>query len=844
MRCRPKREPGFVASRALGALSAAVVLSSCAAVQHLQTPTLSAVRPPVFRSVIDGRPRMLTVDLGDRLWAAYDAKNGSLYKVWRDGVQFEGAVYDYNHGPQPRAIGPAYVLRTGRSPWRLVMSGERVAPEVRYRGHREEAGGVTLLSELRHRGISILVEEQVLRVPGTEPAIEWRFRAHSVPHGVTVEHVVALDSLSGPPESNMALRDMRRGPGSHVEARLALDENRETWVRARFGEPAIAAEPAAEVDAGWDRLHQSGCSSCHATDARTVGPSLLNIAERYDAADDTIERLATKVRHGGSGVWGTAVMPAHDFLDQAEAEDLVVFILALDGNDGAARRFAGELRSTDFGSQLGFWLAAPFRFGPGYVADVVGDLFASEAGAGDGAPLVGVHPSFDLEEIRLSDFTPKVGGMDFLSDGSLVVSTWDDLGAVYRISGLMLDDSGDVRVELVAWGLAEPLGLRVVDDEIYVLQKHELTRLVDRDGDGVTDEYQTVSNDWEVSGNFHEFAFGLVAEPGGFLATLSSGVVPGGDSATSQPVDRGSVIRIGMDGHAERLARGLRTPNGIGWGIDGELFVADNQGAWLPASKIVHVREGAFYGFRDVDPEGDATRSENLPVVWLPQDEIGNSPSEPVPLDVGPYRGQMIHGDVTHGGIKRVYAERVDGEFQGAVFRFSQGLEGGVNRLRWGPDGKLYVGEIGNPGNWSHRGGLWFGLERLSYNHAPTFEMLAVRALPGGFELELTESLADDRGNDASAYHVEQWRYEPTAAYGGPKQELETLEVASAHVLPDRRRVRLQIPGLRSGSVVHLRLDPEQIRGRDGESLWTTEAWYTLNRIPSHQGSVRPSATR
>lgn len=75
--------------------------------------------------------------------------------------------------------------------------------------------------------------------------------------------------------------------------------------------------------------------------------------------------------------------------------------------------------------------------------------------------------------------------------------------------------------------------------------------------------------------------------------------------------------------------------------------------------------------------------------VWLPQDEIGNSPSQPVPLNIGPYQNQMIHGDITYGSIQRVFAKQINGGYQGAVFRFPQGLEVGINRLVWGPNGPM-----------------------------------------------------------------------------------------------------------------------------------------------------------
>ncbi|MGB0839800.1 MAG: hypothetical protein ACPGXL_06650, partial [Chitinophagales bacterium] len=68
-------------------------------------------------------------------------------------------------------------------------------------------------------------------------------------------------------------------------------------------------------------------------------------------------------------------------------------------------------------------------------------------------------------------------------------------------------------------------------------------------------------------------------------------------------------------------------------------------------SKVVHVQKDAWFGSRSVDFEGTASLTETKPVVWLPQNEIGNSPSQVVPLNHGPYKGQMLHGEVTHGGL-------------------------------------------------------------------------------------------------------------------------------------------------------------------------------------------------
>jgi cytochrome c len=452
--------------------------------------------------------------------------------------------------------------------------------------------------------------------------------------------------------------------------------------------------------------------------------------------------------------------------------------------------------------------------------------------AGDKIEVAGVHPSFDLSQARPEVFKPMVGGIDFLDDGRMVVSTWDPEGSVYLVENFHAAPA-DINVKRIAIGLAEPLGLKVVDGEIYVLQKQELTRLVDTNGDDIIDRYELVSNDWSVTTNFHEFAFGLEYQDGYFYAAFATAILPGGASASPQASSRGKAVKISKDsGQVEFIAHGLRTPNSIGRGIDNQLFIADNQGDWLPACKIVELTQDAWYGSRSVDFAGTANLEETLPVVWLPQGDIGNSASQPAPLNVGPYQNQMIHGDVTHGGIKRVFAERVNGRLQGVVFRFSQGLEAGVNRLQWAPDGSLIVGGVGNPGNWSHSGKKWYGLQSLKYNQQSTFEMLSVSAHSDGFEITFTEALKEGRNIQASDFEIQQYYFEPTAEYGGPKKGLEDLNIQDISVSEDRTKVQIKLAGLKEKHVVYFRIN-RAFESKNDHELWTTEAWYTLNAIPS-----------
>ncbi|MGC9499955.1 family 16 glycoside hydrolase [Streptomyces sp. WG7] len=460
---------------------------------------------------------------------------------------------------------------------------------------------------------------------------------------------------------------------------------------------------------------------------------------------------------------------------------------------------------------------------------------------GDGLPLTSVRPDLTLTDLRPDGFEPQVTGMDWLPDGRLAISTWggsDNVaGEVYLLGNVTGATSRDkVTVEKVASGLREPMGIKYVDGSLYVSQKHELTRLVDLNDDDVTDEYRTVAT-WPYGGNFHEFAFGLLYRDGYFYVNLSVAIDLGGATTTPQPApNRGTTYKISKrTGRISPVAGGLRTPNGIGWGPGGSLFATDNQGGWLPSSKLVQIKQDRFFNHytEPAGPFEDSPVTE--PVLWLPQNEIGNSPSTPLYLNKGRFAGQMLIGDVTYGGLQRAYLEKVKGQYQGAVFRYTQGLEAGVNRITLGPDGAIYAGGLGADGNWGQEGKLKFGLQKLTPNGGNTFDIQKMRAVPGGFDLTYTQPVSEETAAElAERYQVEQWHYTPTADYGGPKIAEEELSVRSATLSKDGRTVRLRLDGLQPERVVHVR-SPRPFTSATGETLWSTEAWYTLNEMPGKQ---------
>ncbi|MCB7135867.1 family 16 glycoside hydrolase [Cellulosimicrobium marinum] len=467
--------------------------------------------------------------------------------------------------------------------------------------------------------------------------------------------------------------------------------------------------------------------------------------------------------------------------------------------------------------------------------------------AGDGLRLDTVNPNYDLVDLRPEGFEPKVSGLAFTEDEQLAVVTTGEVssggwrpdptsGEVWFLDGVV-DATGpeDVTATKVADELLNPMGIQVLEDSLFVSERNQLTQLTDPDGDGFYDVHTTLA-EWPDGGNFHEFAFGLVHDENSFYVNLSVAINNGGATTNPQPAEnRGTTIKIDREtGEVSYVAGGLRTPNGIGFGPEGDLFAMDNQGAWLPSSKLVHVEQDRFFN-HFTNPAGPFDdQPVTQPAVWIPQNEIGNSPSAPILVEDGEFAGQMLFGDVTYGGIQRTFLEKVDDEYQGAVFRHTAGLEAGVNRVIYGPDGSLYVGGTGEGGNWGESGKLRFGLQKLEVANEDSFDMKEMRVVEGGFEIEYTDPVSDEVvENLADAYQLKQWRYVPTQQYGGPKVDEQPLFVTEADVSEDRTTVTIQVDGLKPGHVVYLR-SPRPFASAEGAELLSTEAWYTLNSLPGY----------
>jgi glucose/arabinose dehydrogenase len=432
----------------------------------------------------------------------------------------------------------------------------------------------------------------------------------------------------------------------------------------------------------------------------------------------------------------------------------------------------------------------------------------------------------------------RVNGMDFLPNGDLAVCVWT--GEIYIVQ----KPQGDVKAATYrrfARGLCEPCGLRVINGQIYVVQKQELTRLTDTDGNGEADLFECITQDWGYTGNYHDFSYGPLTDKQGNFYVYRTG-----NRGIYEVPYMGWALKISPDGRkVEPFASGFRSPNGFAeFGPERDLFMADNQGNWIGACTLTHVQKGRFYGFPSTTPspkeDYNGRSSFDPPAVWFPY-SMAKSSSGMVEITddrFGPFKGQMLVGDFQNAVVTRVALEKVNGEYQGAVWPFSKGYWSGVNRLAFGPDGKLYVGGLKNVA-WAAVAPKDWSLERVAFTGKTPFEVKSVHARPDGFELVFTQPVEASAAGNVENFDVSQYRYEYHQAYGSPefdhdgkKDSATSIKVASAKVSADGLKVHLKLEGWKAGYVTTVRsLD---IKSAEGKPLWHDTFYYTLNSIPKN----------
>ncbi len=458
---------------------------------------------------------------------------------------------------------------------------------------------------------------------------------------------------------------------------------------------------------------------------------------------------------------------------------------------------------------------------------------------------------------RILTFSPppdavlEAGALELMPDGKIAVGT--RRGEVWLMDNAYDNDPQKARFHRFAHGMNEILGLAQRDGWLYVTHRPDLTRIKDTDGDGKADLFEQVCDGWEVSGDYHEYAFSSRFDRHGnlWIALCLTG------SFTSDARFRGWAIKVTPEGKMIPVASGVRSPGGVGFNAEGDVFYTDNQGPWNGACGLKQIVTGGFCGHPDsfkwyrerearylgpapAEPHSGSRMSvevRRIPqlvptAVLFPYARMGQSASG-IECDLtggkfGPFGTQLFVGDQTHSTVMRVFLEKVGDRYQGACFPFRAGFASGVVPVRFGKDGSLFVG--GTNRGWGSRGPQPWAVERLVWTGKVPFEIHQMRARPDGFELTFTQPIDAATAAKTGSYTLKTFTYIYQASYGSPEVDATTPTIKRVQVAPDRRSVRLFVEGLQEGHVHDL--TAPGVRCEDGRPLLHPQAYYTLNYIP------------
>lgn len=420
----------------------------------------------------------------------------------------------------------------------------------------------------------------------------------------------------------------------------------------------------------------------------------------------------------------------------------------------------------------------------------------------------------------------RTAALDFFDDGRIALSTHG--GEVWVISGID-DQLGEVRWRRLAAGLFEPLGLKVVDDRVYLTCRDRIVRLNDLNDDGEADFYENFYSGTDVPTGYHAYNFDLQTDSDGNFYYMKTGRFT--DFALP-----GAVMKVSPDGKTgEVVCTGFRVPNGMALGPGNTIYTSDNQGEYVPASKINRVEPGGFYGVAKADAKQPETFDQ--PILWMPQ-EFDNSSGGQLWIEDkrwGPLSGRLLHTSFGKGTLCSVMIQEFGDVAQAAAVTLPLEFESGIMRARVNPgDGQVYV--TGLTG-WGHPVAARDGcLQRVRYTGEKAYLLLDTEVQSNGITLQFSCKLDAMSATTIKNYQIEEWEYLWTPNYGSADYSIknpgvkgrDSVEITTARVSEDGKEVSLKIPSIHPVQQMKIRL---KIAAADGTPIEET-IYRTIHRVP------------
>jgi putative heme-binding domain-containing protein len=390
----------------------------------------------------------------------------------------------------------------------------------------------------------------------------------------------------------------------------------------------------------------------------------------------------------------------------------------------------------------------------------------------------------------------RLTGLDFLADNkTAIVTAWD--GSVWRVQGFAESDSDELTWQRIASGLFQPLGVKVVNEKIYVTCRDQIVILHDLNGDFETDWYENFNSDHQVTEHFHEFAMGLQTDDDGNFYYAKSArhakkaVVP----------HHGTLLKVSPDGsQTEIVANGFRAANGVCINPDGSFVVTDQEGHWNPKNRINWVKPGGFYGnmFGYHNVEDDSDDAMEKPLCWI-TNSFDRSPAELLWVDSekwGSLNGTLLNFSYGYGKVYIVPHEEIDGQVQGGMCEFPiDQFPTGVMRGRFNKsDGQLYCcGMFAWAGSQQQPGGFYRIRRTEKEVHLPT----ELAASKGQIQIKFSSKVDEATAQDSENYAINTWDLERTKNYGSDHFNEKELPIQSAKLLDDQQTIVLKIEDLK-----------------------------------------------
>jgi glucose/arabinose dehydrogenase/cytochrome c5 len=408
----------------------------------------------------------------------------------------------------------------------------------------------------------------------------------------------------------------------------------------------------------------------------------------------------------------------------------------------------------------------------------------------------------------------RLSGLDFLSDKNKMVVCSTD-GDVWLVEGID-QASGKLTWTRIASGLFQPLGIKVVNEKLFVTCRDQLVKLIDLNGDGETDFYESFNSDHQVTNHFHEFAMGLQADAeGNFYYAKSArharrALVP----------QHGTLLKVTKDGSStEIIATGFRAANGVCINPDGSFIVTDQEGHWNPMNRINWVTKGKFYGnmFGYNPPADSSNTGMEQPVVWVERN-MDQSPSELLWVESknwGPWNGNLLDLSYGYGKILNVMQEKIGTQRQGGVFelplpRFSTGvMRGRFNQT----DGNLYACGLSAWGSTQAELG---GLYRIRYQETNAVLPVGLNAKKKGMKITFSNPVDAISASQQKNYQVKTWDLKRSRKYGSEHYNTQTLNVDKVEVSADGKSVLILLPQIKPTWVMEITYE---VKGTNGKSV-------------------------